>query len=54
MGIMVSSLLWVMQDLGHQPYEASGNLGFRAEELRLRSGSALCLPLGFGVLVQCL
>ena len=52
MGIMVSSLLWVMQDLGH--HGASGNLGFRAEELRLRSCSALCLPFGFGVLVQCL
>ena len=46
MGIMVNTLLWVMQDLYHQPY---GVYGFRApgSEIRVRfrvrcKGAVLC------------
>ena len=35
MGVMVYSLLWVMQDLYHQPYLGSGTFRDHVQGLRL-------------------
>ena len=43
MGIMVYSLLWVMQDFVHQPYEGSG---FRLEGLAFRCSTSVLQPRG--------
>ena len=41
-GIMVYSLLWVMQDLYHQPFEGVEPLGFRV----FPTDGGMCIGLG--------